>query len=61
MYSRCYATTTRWADIPGPFLGSGSVNTFSLLGSRSSIMQQLDYNNGRAVFFYVVRAERFRV
>jgi hypothetical protein len=47
---RCYATTARWTDIPGPFLGSGSVNTFPLLGSRFLIMQQLDYNNGRAAF-----------
>jgi hypothetical protein len=28
------------------------------LGSRFLIMQQLDYINGRIVFFYVVRAER---
>jgi hypothetical protein len=46
----CYATTARWADIPGPFLGNGSVNTFPLLGNRFLIMQQLDYNSGRAVF-----------
>jgi hypothetical protein len=26
--SRCYATTARWADIPGPFLGNSLVNTF---------------------------------
>jgi hypothetical protein len=50
MYIRCCATTARWADIPGPFSGNGSVNTFPLLGSRLLIMQQLDYNNGRAVF-----------
>jgi ribose 1,5-bisphosphokinase PhnN len=31
------------------FLGNGSVNTFPLLGRRFLIMQQLDYNNGRAV------------
>jgi hypothetical protein len=47
---------TRWVDIPDPFLGSGSVNTFPLPGSRFLIMQQLDFNNGRAVS-YVVRAE----
>jgi hypothetical protein len=28
MYSHCYATTARWAGIPGLFLGNGSVNTF---------------------------------
>jgi hypothetical protein len=28
VYSRCYATTARWANIPGQFLGNGSVNTF---------------------------------
>jgi hypothetical protein len=50
VYSRCYATTARWVDIPGPFLGNGSVNTFPLLGSRLLIIQQLDYNNGRYVF-----------
>jgi hypothetical protein len=50
VYSCCYAMTARWADIPGPFLGNASVNTFPLLGSRFLIMQQLDYNNGRAVF-----------
>jgi hypothetical protein len=44
------------AYVPGPFLGNGSVNTFQLLGSSFLIMQQLDYNNGRAVF-YVVRVE----
>jgi hypothetical protein len=58
VYSRFYATTPRWADIPGLFLGNGSVNTFPLLGSRFLITQQLDYNNRRAVF-YVVRAEMF--
>jgi hypothetical protein len=34
VYSYCYVTATRWADIPRPFLGSGSVNTFPFLGSR---------------------------
>jgi hypothetical protein len=34
VYSRCYVTTARWADIPGPFLGNGWVHTFALLGSR---------------------------
>jgi hypothetical protein len=42
--------TTRWADITVPFLGNGSVNTFPLLSSRFLIMQQLDYNIGKAVF-----------
>jgi hypothetical protein len=37
-------------DIAGPFLGNGSVNAFPLLDSRFFIMEQLDYNNGRAVF-----------
>jgi hypothetical protein len=50
VYSRCYATTARWADIPGPFLGNSSVNTFPLLDSRFLIMQQLYYNSGRDVF-----------
>jgi hypothetical protein len=49
-YSRCYAMTMRWADIPGPFLSNGSVNMFPFLGSRSLIMKQLDYSNRRAVF-----------
>jgi hypothetical protein len=31
---------------------------FPLLGRRFLIMQQLDYNSGRAVFSIVVRAER---
>jgi hypothetical protein len=34
----------------GPFLGNSSVNNIPLLGSRFSIIQQLDCNNGRAVF-----------
>jgi hypothetical protein len=42
VYSRCYGTTERWADIPGSFLDNGSVNTLPLLGSRFLIMQQLD-------------------
>jgi hypothetical protein len=46
--SPCYETTARWVDIPGPFLGNGSVNTFP---------QRHECNNRRAVFFYVVRAE----
>jgi hypothetical protein len=49
--------TTRRADIPDPFLGNGSVNALPLLGSRVLIMQQLDFNNERDVF-YVIRAER---
>jgi hypothetical protein len=56
VYSRCYSTTTRGEDMPDLFLSNGSANTFPLLGSRSLIMQQLVYNNGRTVF-YVVRAE----
>jgi hypothetical protein len=28
VWSRCYATTARWAHIPGSFLDNGSVNTF---------------------------------
>jgi hypothetical protein len=39
------------ADIPGPFLGNSSVKMLPLLGSRFLIMQQLDYNNRRSVFF----------
>jgi hypothetical protein len=37
-------------DIPWPFVGNGQVNTFLLLHSRFLVMQQLDYNNGKAVF-----------
>jgi hypothetical protein len=48
--------TVRLQDIRGMFLDNGLVNTFPLLGSRFLIMKQLDYNNGRTVF-YVVRAE----
>jgi hypothetical protein len=33
-----------------PFLGLGSVNTFTLLGRRFLIIQQLDYNSGDTVF-----------
>jgi hypothetical protein len=40
----------QWLCKQRPFLGSGSVNTFPLLGRRFLIMQQLDYNNGRTVF-----------
>jgi hypothetical protein len=50
LYRASYATTARCADIPGPFLGNGSVNMSPFLGSRFLIMQQLDYNNGRGVF-----------
>jgi hypothetical protein len=50
VYSRCCATAERWENILTLFLGNGSVNTFPLLGSRFLIMQQLDYNSGRAVF-----------
>jgi hypothetical protein len=40
----------RWADIPGLFLGNGSVNAFPLLNRRFLIMQQFYYNNRRVVF-----------
>jgi hypothetical protein len=40
----------RQANIPDQFLVNGLVNTFLLLGSRFLIMEQLDYNSGRAVF-----------
>jgi hypothetical protein len=49
-YSRCYATTARWADIRELFLNNGSVHTSSFLDSRFLIMQQLEYNNGRYLF-----------
>jgi hypothetical protein len=29
MYSRCYATTAKWIDIPEIILGNGSINTFA--------------------------------
>jgi hypothetical protein len=51
-----YCRVARLTEIPGPFLGNGSVNMFLLLGSRFLIMQQLDYNKRRAVF-YVIRAK----
>jgi hypothetical protein len=38
------------------FLVNGSLNTFSLLGTRMLIMKQLGYNNENGVFS-VVRAE----
>jgi hypothetical protein len=44
----------RWAEIPRPFLGNGSLNTCPLLGSRFLIMQQLDYNSERAIFSMVL-------
>jgi hypothetical protein len=50
IWSRCYATNARWADIAGQFLGNNSVNTFRLLVSRFLIKQRLDYNNKIAVF-----------
>jgi hypothetical protein len=46
----CRPVAKRWLRKQQPFLGNGSVNTFPLLGSRFLIMQQLDYNSGRAVF-----------
>jgi hypothetical protein len=33
VYSRCYATTARSDDMPGSFLGNGSVNTFPQQGT----------------------------
>jgi hypothetical protein len=36
-----------------PFLGNGSVNTSTLLGSRFSIMPPLDYNKRDRVFLRV--------
>jgi hypothetical protein len=36
----------RRRDIPGPFLGKGSIDAFPLIGSRSLIIQQLDHNGG---------------
>jgi hypothetical protein len=55
----------RWADIPDPFLGNGSVNIFPLLGSRFLIKQQLGCNNGNGVFLHgpcqgVISGTRFR-
>lgn len=56
MYMRTFkhtvvcTTTARWADMPDLFLGNDLVNIFPLLGSRFLIMQQWDYNIGRAVF-----------
>jgi hypothetical protein len=64
--SRCYATTARLKNIPGPFLGNGSIKYVPakqkteqrpLLNSRFLIMKQLDYGNVRVVI-YAVRAER---
>jgi hypothetical protein len=57
VHIRCYATTMKWEDIPEPFLGNGSVNTFPLLCNRFLIVQQVDYNNGKDYVFYVVRHE----
>jgi hypothetical protein len=42
----------RWLYKQRPFLGNGSVNTFSLLCRRFLIMQQLDYNNGNGMFLH---------
>jgi hypothetical protein len=39
VYSRCYATIVRWAVIPDPFLGHGSVNTFRQQGKTVSIRE----------------------
>jgi hypothetical protein len=47
--SRYYATTARWTDIPGSFLGNGSVNTFP--------QQQTQRQQQKSCIFYVVRAE----
>jgi hypothetical protein len=48
--SGCYATTARWAHIPGPFLDNSSVNTFA--------QQQTRTQQYKSCVFYVVRAER---
>jgi hypothetical protein len=42
--------TVRLADILGPFLGNGSVNTLPFLRSKFLILKKLDNNDGRAVF-----------
>jgi hypothetical protein len=47
--SRCYAATVRWADIPAPFLGNGSVNTF--LQPKTQTQQY------KSCVFYVARVE----
>jgi hypothetical protein len=44
-------TAKRWLSKQQPFLDSGLVNTFLLLGSRFLIMQHLDYSSGRTFFF----------
>jgi hypothetical protein len=55
MYSRCYATKARSAAVSGQRLGKHvpakqTTEQRLLLGSGFLIMEQLDYNNGRAVF-----------
>jgi hypothetical protein len=51
--SRFYATTSRWANMPGPSQGDGSVNTFPQQQTR---MQE--WHNNQITVFYVVHAER---
>jgi hypothetical protein len=36
--------------MPEPLLGNGSINAFPLLGNRSLIMQQWDFNNEITMF-----------
>jgi hypothetical protein len=43
--SRCYAMAAKEADIPDPFRGNGSVNTYT----RKGIMQLLGCSNGKGV------------
>jgi hypothetical protein len=47
--SRCFATTVRWADIPGPFVGNGSVSTFP----QQQAQKQQRYSNRGTVFSVV--------
>jgi hypothetical protein len=56
--SRCYVTTAKWADIPCPFLGNGSGNTFPLLGSKILNNAILRLYQWKSCVFYVVSAER---
>jgi hypothetical protein len=42
---------------PGKHVPAKQTTECPLLGSRLLMMEQLDYKNGMAVFFYVVRVE----